>query len=117
MENSSDPFPCPACGIPAARGVSRPRVISDYEAYECPVTGKWIEGRRAHEENLKRTGSRVLETGEREQAEVTRAAREQAFDKALDDTVEEVFDSLPAEKRERIGAELESGATAVVERT
>jgi len=39
-------------------------VASDYEGYQCPVTDKWIEGRYAHKENLKRTGCRLLEPGE-----------------------------------------------------
>lgn len=41
--------------------------VGDYEGYNCPVTGKYIEGRAAHEENLKRQGCRVLEPGETEQ--------------------------------------------------
>ena len=53
--------------IPVMRSdLPSPRVASDYEAYECPVTGKEIDGRRAHNENLKATGCRVLETGEHE---------------------------------------------------
>ena len=36
--------------------LSAPLVVSDYAAYECPVSGKMIEGRRAHSENLKQTG-------------------------------------------------------------
>lgn len=47
-------------------------VSSDYEAYDCPVTGKMIEGRAAHRENLKRTGCRILEKGEGRDAERTR---------------------------------------------
>jgi hypothetical protein len=42
-------------------------VARDYEGYNCPVTGNWIEGRAAHRENLKRTGCRVFEPGELEQ--------------------------------------------------
>lgn len=42
-------------------------VAKDYEAYECPITGKMIEGRSAHRENLKKHGCRVFEPGEREQ--------------------------------------------------
>jgi len=46
----------------------RAYVVSDYSGYECPVTGKWIEGRAAHRENLKQTGCRLLEKGEAEQS-------------------------------------------------
>lgn len=57
-------------GEPATKGNwwehGAPMSIKDYEAYECPVTGKMIEGRAAHRENLKRTGCRIFEPGERE---------------------------------------------------
>lgn len=43
-------------------------IAPDYKAYECPVTGKLIDGRTEHRENLKRTGCRLLEKGEKEQA-------------------------------------------------
>lgn len=39
-------------------------IVGDYEAYECPVTGRMIQGRAAHRENLKQTGCRLLEEGE-----------------------------------------------------
>lgn len=42
------------------------QIAKDYEGYNCPVTGKWIEGRTAHKENLKRQGCRVFEPGELE---------------------------------------------------
>lgn len=42
-------------------------VSSDIEGYTCPVTGKFVDGRRDHRENLKRTGCRVLEPGEKDQ--------------------------------------------------
>jgi hypothetical protein len=41
-----------------------PYLSSDYQAYDCPVTGRMIEGRSAHRENLKRQGCRLLEKGE-----------------------------------------------------
>jgi hypothetical protein len=44
----------------------RVHVVSDINGYTCPVTNKWVEGRAAHRENLKRTGCRVFEPGERE---------------------------------------------------
>lgn len=58
---------------------------SDYEAYECPVTGKMIEGKAAHQENLKRTGCRILEPGEMEQAKRNgKKIREESVDKIVD---------------------------------
>lgn len=44
-------------------------LLRDIPAYDCPVTGKMIDGRAAHRENLKRQGCRVLEPGETAQAQ------------------------------------------------
>jgi hypothetical protein len=81
--------------IPEARShLSAPRILSDYEAYECPVSGKSIEGRRAHEENLKATGCRVLESGEKEDnarnAQIAAQAEDKRRDKAIDSIVDTV---------------------------
>lgn len=51
---------------------SKIQIAGDYEGYTCPITGKWIEGRAAHRENLKRHGCRILERGERRQLEERR---------------------------------------------
>jgi hypothetical protein len=34
--------------------------------YNCPVTGKWVGSKKAHQENLREQGCRVLEPGEKE---------------------------------------------------
>ena len=47
----------------------RAMISSDAAGYDCPVTGKWIDGRAAHRENLKRTGCRVFEPGEKQNFE------------------------------------------------
>ena len=98
------------------RQISAPRVIGDYAGYSCPVSGRWIEGRRAHEENLKRTGSRVLETGEHEANQRARKDQEAAFDREVDATVERFVDSLPSGKQEQLATEFSHGVDASVER-
>lgn len=61
-----------------------PQIAGDYEAYECPITGKPVEGRAAHRENLKRHGCRVLEPGEKADAKKRRQAEaDAALDKIL----------------------------------
>lgn len=58
-----------------------PILLGDYSAYDCPVTGKIVEGRSAHSENLKRQGCRLLEKGEsREQGRRV----EESFNAGLD---------------------------------
>ena len=44
-----------------------PKVFGDIPGYESPVSGKWVEGRRARREDLKRTGCRPYEGRESEQ--------------------------------------------------
>lgn len=117
MDQSAEGIECPNCGKLAQRAVSAPRVISDYEGYLCPVTDKWIDGRAAHIENLKRTGSRVLETGEKEAAIARRAQEEYQFDRSLDETVERQLDILPSAAKEQLANELSSGIDAVVTRS
>lgn len=93
------------------RVVSAPYVQGDYEAYQCPVTGKEIRGRRAHEENLRRHDCRVLEPGERE-SNLRRQQREaQALDASVDSTVDEFIHKLPPQKRETLINEVAAGAT------
>ena len=102
---------CNECNRPMRRVIlAPPMVTGDYPGYECPVTGKWVEGRRAHEENLKRTGCRVLEPGEREQNTLRRRQEEAAFDKAVDETLDAEIAKMPARKLEKLESELRAGA-------
>ena len=68
-----------------------PMIFGDYQAYECPVTGTMIEGRRAHTENLKRTGCRLLEPGEKE-ANIKNGHKDymDGIDRAVDKAVDEI---------------------------
>ncbi len=110
-----DPQQC-LCGLQAEKVISAPAVIGDYPAYACPVTGKMIEGRKAHMENLARTGCRVLEPGETENCQRKRVAREAALEASLDSTVEEAIINLPSEAREKLVGELDNGINLEVSR-
>lgn len=68
-----------------------PMLASDYAGYDCPVTGKWIEGRRAHEENLKLHGCRVLEPGETRDA---MAGAERRFEETMEKTIDAALDRV-----------------------
>ena len=48
-------------------------LTKDIEGYSCPVTGKWIDGRKAHRDNLARHGCRIMEKGEKEDFNKRRA--------------------------------------------
>lgn len=107
---------CKACGGPAVREVTAAFVTGDYEAYQCPITGKEIRGRRAHEDNLKRHDCRVLEPGEKEQNLRNRARQEAELDKKVDATVDEFFTKLPTAKKEKLVNEVAAGASVTVVR-
>ncbi len=49
---------------PPARRKRAPAVQRDYAAYQSPATGKVIEGKRAHRDDLARSGCRLIERGE-----------------------------------------------------
>ena len=104
------------CGGVAVRIISAPAVRGDYEAYQCPVTGKTIEGRKAHEENLKRQGCRVYESGEKEEMLSRKKADEASFDRQLDADVDKFVATLPTKQREQFVNEVSAGVTAEVVR-
>lgn len=107
-----------ACGTTARRLISRPRVLVgrvDYE-YACPITGEHIRSKHQHEENLKRHGCRVLETGEKEFNERRRQEAEKNLEQKIEQTVEREIALMPSEKRERLATELEHGVDVSIER-
>lgn len=84
--------PCPRCGAATHQVIlSAPRVFSDYEGYVSPATGKWIAGKAARREDLRISGCRPYEAGEREEAERRRAANERAVDALIDTSVEQTL--------------------------
>lgn len=81
-----------------------PQVAPDLPGYESPVTGKWIEGRSARREDLRRTGCRPYEGRESEQREHDRQRQysEQKSDAARRDAVAQAFYSMPEAKRRQL---------------
>jgi hypothetical protein len=71
--------------------LAAPYVAGDYKAYECPITGKTIDGRREHEENLKRHDCRVHEKGEFEDVKKNGRKRiEASMDAAIDKSIDAI---------------------------
>ena len=104
------------CGKMGRKILSPTRINCDIEPYACPVTGKMITSRKQHEENLRRTGSRVLEKGEMQEYQRRRQAEEQRLEQSIERETEQFFEKLPQKKKEQLSAELLSGATAEVVR-
>lgn len=80
------------CGAYAQKVILHaPRVFGDYEGYESPASGRWIEGRRAREEDLRATGCRPYEAGETEDLVRRQATAERALDKSVDEAVDQTL--------------------------
>lgn len=83
------------CGLVAERAIlTPPRVFRDLEGYESPATGRWIEGRRARLEDLRRSGCRPYEEGERQQAIARREQAERKLDQEVDAAVDRTLADL-----------------------
>ena len=90
------------CGLRADRLISAPMFSVDQTGYDCPITGKWIGSRHAHEENLKKHDKRVLETGEKDDFLRAKVRDEVEFEKKVDETVARAIDQMPSAKREKL---------------
>lgn len=118
VHRMSDEAPrfCPADEYPMRRLISAPRVQGDYPGYQCPATGKWIEGRRAHEENLRRQGCHVRETGEGEALARRRAEADRELERIAEAEAVHFVNTAPPEKVAVLAGELERGGEAILER-
>lgn len=72
----------------------------DLPGYESPVTGKWIEGRKARREDLLRTHSRPWEGREQELKQANRIVAER--ERKLDNLAEKIAHRGWAEAPERV---------------
>ena len=107
---------CEKCQATMERQLAAPAVIGDYAGYACPISNKWVEGRRAHEENLKKHGCRVYEGGETEAFRANKQKEETELDRRVDETVEQYYEALPAEGREQLAVAVQSGLDVAIER-
>jgi|TARA_R110000803_G_scaffold128619_1_gene196088 hypothetical protein len=71
--------------------LNMPYIAGDYKPYDCPITGKSIDGRVEHEENLKKHGCRIHEAGEFEDVKKNGQKRINAsIDAAIDKSVDAI---------------------------
>jgi hypothetical protein len=77
-----------------------PVIWDDLPGYESPVTGQWVEGRRARRNDLSRTHSRPYEGFEQEKKEADRFVAER--ERKLDNLAEKIAHRGWAEAPERI---------------
>lgn len=107
---------CLHCGFAMNRELSAPRVLGDYPGYECPITGKWVEGRAAHRENLAKHGCRILEPGETSEAQRRARQSDEALEESVAETAAALVENMPARQREQLAAELDNGLDVTVTR-
>lgn len=76
-------------------------VQADLPGYQSPTTGRWIEGRAARREDLKRSGARPWEGLDQEKKEAQKrlAERESKSDAKLEKVIRETYHALPPAKR------------------
>lgn len=86
--------------VSARASVALHFIQPDLPGYESPVTGLWVEGRRARREDLLRTGSRPWEGMEQEQKEAARIRAGQEH--KLDAIAERMAHRAWAEAPERV---------------
>jgi hypothetical protein len=73
----------------------------DLPGYESPIDGKWVEGRKARREDLKRSGCRPYEGREQESKEAAkvRAEAQARMERATNESVERAWAQLAPRKR------------------
>ena len=88
-----EPQPC-SCGSVAEKVISAPMVAVDYPAYVSPATGKWVEGKKAHMEDLKASGCRLLEPGERQDMQKTQERKNSQLEKTKHRIIRRIYERI-----------------------
>lgn len=112
----NEPQTC-ECGSGMVRKLTAPFIQPDFAPYNCPITGKVIEGRKAHEANLRAHGCRVLEAGETEAAKRASKASDEAFFEKIAESAAATVAAMPAAKQEWLANELSAGLDVSFERS
>lgn len=90
-----------AIGHYMQRVVEAPAVQADLPGYESPIDGRWVEGRRARTEDMRRNNCRPWEGIETERKEATKRAAEadRAFETAIEKGIAETYNNMSAESQ------------------
>lgn len=84
--------------------------------YTSPVDGKLITTKQGRADDLARAGCIPYEEGMKQDAARRQQESERALDASIDATVEREYAVMSTSKRERLAAELQSGADLSVDR-
>lgn len=91
----------PKCHGKMRRAVEAPAVQTDLPGYQSPIDGRWIEGRRARTEDLKRSNCRPWEGMDTERKEAVKRAEaaDTEFGQKIEAGVAEVYNGMSAESQ------------------
>jgi hypothetical protein len=85
------------CGSPAIKVILHPpRIFSDLEGYESPVTGKWVEGKAARRRDLEENDCVPYEIGMAADQTRRQAENERKLDAQVDAAVESTMHEMLA---------------------
>lgn len=95
---------CKVCAGEMRRMVEAPAVQADIGGYTSPIDGRWIEGRVARHEDMRRNNCRPWEGMESEKkAAIARAKDADAtFEKGVEKAVYDVYNNMSVEKQKAI---------------
>ena len=101
--NSRDDTPL-HCGERMQRIIEAPSVQVDIGGYTSPIDGRWIEGKVARREDLKRNNCRPWEGMESEKKAALSRAKEadKVYEKGVEAAVYNTYNNMSAEKQRAI---------------
>jgi hypothetical protein len=83
--------------VSARRSEALHFIQPDLPGYESPIDGRWIEGRKARRDDLRRSNSRPYEgfAAEKREADKIRAAATERLNQMANERVERAWAQLP----------------------
>ena len=83
--------------VSATRSQALHFIQPDLPGYQSPITGLWVEGRRARREDLRRSHSRPYEgfEAEKREADKVRAQANERLNRVAEERVERAWAQLP----------------------
>lgn len=98
------------CDNRMGRVVEAPAVQADIGGYTSPIDGRWIEGKAARREDLKRSNCRPWEGMESEKkAAIERSkAADKDYEKGVEAAVYNVYNNMSAENQRALSSQGEA---------
>tara|TARA_R110000868_G_scaffold220418_4_gene471636 strand:- start:4707 stop:5063 length:357 start_codon:yes stop_codon:yes gene_type:complete len=106
------------CGASAGRVyLTAPRGFVGRDVnYDSPIDGRPITSRKAWREDMARNGCSEYDPGMKQDYQRRIKRQEEALDKSVDATVDEMIEKMPARQLEKLESEIRSGADATIDR-